>query len=158
MDTLDGIPMQDVPPGVMGSTDRHRRLNILVSSDGQVRRIGKLLFGKKDASFYIFLAGRDPIVEVGTAISHGGRLVPISRSNNTDVPMLPQSGIHVSLHPSGEVHVKTSARDVITAASVVLHSDDILSRAARARATLARMSSALAVHVKDSGFWLCSAI
>jgi len=42
--------------------------------------------------------------------------------------------------------------------SVVLHSDDILSRAARARATLARMSSALAVHVKDSGFWLCSAM
>lgn len=118
MDTLDGIPVRDVPPGVMGDTDRHRRLNILVSSGGQVHRIGKLLFGKKDASFYIFLAGRDPIVEVGTAISHGGTLVPISRSNKTDVPMLPQSGSHVSLHPSGEVHVKTSAGDVLTAARI----------------------------------------
>jgi hypothetical protein len=117
MDMLDGIPMRDVPPGVMGSTDKHRRLNILVSSGGQVHRIGWLLFGK-DASFYIHQTGRVPIVEVGTAIPTGGNLVPIKRFSTTDLPLSCRTGCHISLHPSGEAHIRASTGKVLTVARI----------------------------------------
>jgi hypothetical protein len=76
-----------------------------------------MLLGK-DASLYLHPAGANPITEVGTALPIGGKLVWTERSDMTGIALPSRSGTHISLHPSGQVHLKGGDGHRLTVAEV----------------------------------------
>ncbi len=114
----ENLPVYEISQKALGATKRHRKLDILVSCEGTTRAIGWLLFGKTDQSLYIHQAGKSPIIKVGNAVLRDGRLVPISEKDVARLCETQRSGTHISLHPSGEVHMKSADGTKITAASI----------------------------------------
>ena len=118
METWDGLPIREIPPDILGKTKRFRQQNIVVCCQGVDRKIGWLLFGKKDKSFYIYQSGKSPVIQVGTAILKNGKFVKQNSMDVTDLPLDIRAGTHLSLHPTGEAHVKSGANKCLTVANI----------------------------------------
>lgn len=116
MDWKD-LPKIKIPDGIMGPTKKSRQLNIDVSCQGKRRRVGWLLFGT-DGSLYFHPKGKSAVVQIGNAIQKDGKLVRLDSNDLSPIPMEDRTGIHLSLHPSGLVHVKGSTGNKITAANI----------------------------------------
>ena len=116
MDWKD-LPHRQVPDGTMGPTKKFRQQNIDVLCDGKRRRIGWLLFGR-DGSLYFHPKGKSPVIHVGKAVQKDGKLVKLDSHELSAISLEDRTGIHLSLHPSGRVHVKGSTRKEITVAEI----------------------------------------
>jgi len=116
MDWKD-LPHRRVPNGTMGPTKKFRQLNIDVSCQGKRRRLGWLLFGK-DGSLYFHPKGKSPVIQVGNAVLRDGNLVKLDAHDLSPIPVEDRTGIHLSLHPGGRVHVKGSTGKKITVAEI----------------------------------------
>lgn len=101
-----GLPMFNVPPDTLGPTKRHRHQDILVGCRGKTYALGWILFGK-DGSLYFHRRGQLPVTEIGIAVNEGGKLVDKESADISSLPTEFRIGTHLSLHPSGEVHVKS---------------------------------------------------
>ena len=113
----ENLPHRQIPNGILGPTKRFRQQNIDVLCHGKCRRIGWLLFGK-DGSFYFHPKGKSPVIQVGNAVQEDGKLVKLDSHELSAIPLEGRTGIHLSLHPSGRVHVKGSAGKEITVAEI----------------------------------------
>ncbi len=102
-----GLPTFNVPPELLGPTKRHRLQDILIGSEGKTYALGWILFGKKDQSLYFHRRGRSPVTEMGIAVKKEDKLITTQSVDVSSLPLESRVGIHLSLHPSGEVHVKS---------------------------------------------------
>ena len=111
---LNRLPKFRMPEAVMGVADRHRRLNIVLNCQGKGRKAGWMLFGK-DGSFYFHPQGKNPVVEVGEAVKTEDVFVKRRAIDVTGRVLEERSGIHVSLHRSGRVHVRGTGGEPLVA-------------------------------------------
>ena len=113
----ESLPQRQIPDGAMGPTKKFRQQNIDVSCEGKRRRVGWLLFGT-DGSLYFHPKGKSPVIQVGNAVQRDGKLVKADSHDISPIPLEDRTGIHLSLHPGGRVHVKGSAGKAITVAEI----------------------------------------
>lgn len=97
----------------MGTQGKFRRTFIDVLCEGKARRIGWLLFGQ-DGSLYFHPKGKTPIGAIGRAKLKNGTFIKIDSADLSSIPLAKRSGVHLSLHPSGQVHVKAPGHDPLT--------------------------------------------
>ena len=109
----DGDPLRKF----MGAENRFRRQHIDIVCEGKARRIGSLRFGK-DGSFYFFRKGKTPIAEMGSAVLKDGSLIKTDSADLSSVPLEKRRGVHVSLHPSGQIHVKAAQYEPLTIGNI----------------------------------------
>jgi len=102
---LSDLPIFNVPEGTLGPTKRHRQQDILVGCQGKTYALGWILFGR-DGSLYFHRRGQSPVTEIGMAVKQEGKLVTTQATDISSLPLEARVGTHLSLHPSGQVHVK----------------------------------------------------
>ena len=113
----DNIPKVKLPSEGFGKTERFRRLFLDLKCRGSFRRIGWLLFGK-DGSLYFHIKGRSPILQAGYALVKDGKLIKGKAIDLSSIPNEQKIGTHLSLHPSGEVHVKCHGQKRLLASNI----------------------------------------
>ena len=104
--SADELPIFRVPPELLGASKRHRRQDLLISCRGSIHNLGWILFGN-DGSLYFHRKGELPVTHVGVAVSEGGKLTDKESLDVSDLPLQCRKGTHLSLHPGGEVHIKS---------------------------------------------------
>lgn len=102
------LPILNVPPELLGATKPHRQQDIIVGCQGKTYALGWILFGK-DGSLYFHRKGQGPVTEIGIAMLREGKLVDTQSTDISSLPLEFRVGTHLSLHPSGQVHVKSGA-------------------------------------------------
>ena len=108
------IPGRPIGYGRMGCSKKFRRQHIDIWCQGKRRSVGQVLFGLRDESFYYYPRGQPPIVEVGYAVSKPGKVPKPDLKDISELPVTDRIGLHISLHPSGEIHLRnTSHRDLL---------------------------------------------
>jgi hypothetical protein len=111
------LPQINIPDDAMGPTKKFRRQIIDFSCQGKRRRIGRLLFGN-DGSLYFFPKWKSAVIQIGNATQKDGKLIKSTSSELSSLPPDDRTGIHLSLHPSGQVHVMSSNRKQLTVAQI----------------------------------------
>ncbi len=114
---LNDLPQINVPDDTMGPTKKFRLQNIILSCQGTRRGIGKLLFGP-NGSLYFFPKWKSPVTEIGNAIQKDGKLIKGAPQDISSLSLEDRTRIHLSLHPSGQVHIKSSNRKELTVAQI----------------------------------------
>jgi hypothetical protein len=76
-----------------------------VSSQGKAHKIGWLEFGR-DGSLYLQIYASQPIVDIGTAVLKNSILTKTASQGVGTIPLDERTGVHLSLHPSGKVHIR----------------------------------------------------
>ena len=114
---LEAYPIINVPAELLGSTKRHRHQDILAGCQGKTYVLGWILFGK-DGSLYFHRRGKLPVTEIGIAASKGGKLITTESADISSLALESRVGTHLSLHPSGQVHVKSGTGHRICVGSI----------------------------------------
>ena len=117
MSDLEKMPKVILPNTGWGTTNRNRKLYLELKCQNSFRQIGWLLFGK-DGSLYFHRKGQSPILEVGNAIVKEGKLIKTDKIDISSVLDEQKVGTHLSLHPSGEVHVKSYGQKPLTVSNI----------------------------------------
>jgi len=117
MSEFNNIPKINLSADSLGKSDKIRTLNLDLKSQEIFRRIGWFKFGK-DGSLYFHLKGKSPIVQMGEAAINDGMLVKTKSEDISSITDERKTGTHLSLHPSGEVHVKSHGQEPLVVSNI----------------------------------------
>lgn len=92
-------------------------MNLDIKSQGIIHQIGWFKFGK-DSSLYFHLKGKSPVVQIGEAVLKDGMLVKTKSEDISSISDERKTGTHLSLHPSGVVHVKNHGQEPLIVSNI----------------------------------------
>ncbi len=96
----------------LGKTGKFQKANLLASFKGELFKVGWIRFAS-DGGMYAQFHYKAPITCVGEAIQASGLLQARTREDLTHCPLDMRSNVHLSLHPSGKIHVRSNRQKPI---------------------------------------------
>jgi len=91
---------------ILGKSGRFQKTTLLAKCAGELYKVGWIRFAS-DGGLYAQFHQTEPVVARGEAIQSGGQLTPATEVDLAAVPEKHRVDVHLSLHPSGELHVRS---------------------------------------------------
>jgi hypothetical protein len=94
---------------IFGKTAKFQKAKLLVAFEGQLYKVGWFSFAR-DGGFYAQFNYKEPITAIGQAVQSSGAIKKITEEDVSHIPLDDRCDVHLSLHPSGQFHVRSGER------------------------------------------------
>ena len=101
----------------LGKTSKYMKANLLAETDGNRYKVGWFRFAS-DGGFHAQFHYTEPVTAAGEEVLSEGLLKPLTEVDLTSVPEAHRHDVHLSLHPSGRLHVRSRENPCLVAIDV----------------------------------------
>lgn len=108
---MNGLPL--------GKTSKYMKANLLAEVGGKRYKVGWFMFAS-DGGFHAQFHYAAPVTAIGQEVLSDGVLRPVTEVDLSQVPEVHRHDVHLSLHPSGRLHVRSGENPCLMAADVGL--------------------------------------
>jgi hypothetical protein len=110
---IENISTIHLPSNNFGISNKHRTMQLDLKCQNIFYQIGKIWFGR-DHSIYFSFKEKIFLLEMGDAVIKDGSFRTTSYEDLSQIPISQRNNIHLSLHPSGEIHLKSDGQKPVT--------------------------------------------